>query len=144
MRNNARKCRLIANLLVIVVFFSCSVITASAATARASECISSYRGVATRSNGSVVISFDITATDTMNTLGASTIVIEKKSGSSWTPVKTFYSSETAGMTKSNTAFHSSYITYTGASSSATYRAKITFYAANGSTSDSKNLTTNSC
>lgn len=144
MKSKKTSIRFIANLLTLMLVFSCTVVNASATQARSSTCISSYAGAATRTSAGVVISFDITARSTMNTLGAATIVIEKKSGNDWTPVKTFYSSSTAGMTSSNTIYHCGEVTYSGASASATYRGRITFYAADSTKSDSKVLTTYSC
>lgn len=144
MRSKKTSIRFIANLLTLVLVFSCTAINASATLERSSTCISSYAGAATRTSAGVVVSFDITARSTMTTLGAATIVIEKKSGNDWTPVKTFYSSSTTGMTSSNTIYHCGEVTYSGASAGSTYRAKISFYAANSTASDSKLLTTYSC
>lgn len=142
MKNGRTRIRLIANLLVIALAFGYMTLAAGAIDMRSSDCISSYSGLATRSRSNITVTFDITARSTMSTLGAAIVVIEKSTSNGWTPVYTFYSSSTSGMTGSNTAFHGGQVTYTG-NSSDTYRAKITFYAANSSKSDSKLLTTNS-
>lgn len=138
---NSKLTRFIINLLVITLVFSLMTGTASAAAERSSTCISSYAGGLTKSGSSVTVSFNITARSTMSTLGASMIVIEKWTTQGWTPAKTFYSSTTENMTSLDTAYHGGSVTYTGASSGQ-YRAKISFYAASSSESDSKSLTTN--
>ena len=143
MKTQKKRMRIIANLLVIVLAFGYTATAANAATARASDCISSYSGGATRSKSGITVSFNITATGRMGTLGAGKVVIEKWTSNGWTPVYTFYSSSTSGMTGSNTAFYGSSVTYSGINSSDTYRGKISFYAEDSTKSDSRLLTTNS-
>ena len=143
MKIKRTRMRLIANLLAIVLALGYTMMVASAVDARSSDCISSYSGAATRSKSTITVSFNITARSTMDTLGAAAVTIEKWTSNGWSSVYTFYSSSTSGMTSSNTAFHGGSVTYSGASSSATYRAKISFYAKKGDTADSKLLSTNS-
>lgn len=136
MKSKKTGIRMIANLLVLVLVFSCMTFAANAVETRSSDCISSYAGGAMWSGSNILVSFNIVARETMTTLGAPTIVIQKWTSNGWTPAKTYYSSSTSGMTSSNTAFHSGSVTYYNAPAG-TYRAKISFYAANSSKSDSK-------
>lgn len=87
--------------------------------------------------GSITVSFSISATGKMTSLGAQYIDIYNASG---TCVKTFKSSTTSGMLTSGYS-HSSSVTYTGATSGARYYAVVTFKASNSSGGDSTTYTT---
>lgn len=141
MKNKRVRMRMIANLMVLLLVFSYATVAANAATPRASDYISSYSGGIYWSGSNLKVSFDIVATGRMTTLGAGTIVIQKWTSNGWSPVKTFYSSSTSGMTGSNTTFYGGTVTYYSAPTG-TYRAKISFYAGNSNGSDSKILYTN--
>lgn len=93
---------------------------------------SSYGGT-----GSVKITFNITATGKMTSLGAQKVKIYNSSG---TCVKTFDGYTTTGMLGSGYAYSSS-VTYTGATSGAKYYAVVTFKASNSSGGDSTTYTT---
>ena len=76
--------------------------------------------------------FDVIATGTMTELGVSTINVQRSSDrSSWTTTKTFSKSNYSQMTDDNTVAHDDYVSYTG-TAGYYYRAKVTFYAKNGS------------
>lgn len=77
--------------------------------------------------------FDVTAVDGMTELGVDYIDVERSSdGENWKVVKTYDKEDYSNLVASNTGNHSSYVTYSGASSSYEYRAYVEFYAKNSS------------
>ena len=118
--------------LLLMVFFSMTVI--ANAYVRSSEYISDcYAKIATYSGGRVTVSFNISGTDTMDVLGAQTIIIQEKApGSSrWTSVATLSSDDYSNMLAYNRRFHSADVSYYGGRSGYSYRAKVYFYAEKG-------------
>jgi len=118
--------------LLLVVFFS--VIAVANATVNASEYIEGCMAEAVRSSGNkVTITIDITGKDIMDVLGAQTIVIQEQTpGSSrWTSVATMTSDEYSNMLGYNKRQHIADISYYGAKSGYSYRAKVYFYAEKG-------------
>lgn len=76
--------------------------------------------------------FEVTAVKGMDILGAKTIKIQRSlDHDDWETVKTYSKDDYSVMTDTDTAGHSGYVTYTGASSSYYYRAVVTFYAKKG-------------
>lgn len=75
----------------------------------------------------VVISFDVSATNYMELVGANYIVVQEKSGSDWKGVATYWGSTSNGMMASNVNTYAGSITYNGTSGKQ-YRAVITVYA----------------
>lgn len=77
--------------------------------------------------------FDVTATGIMQKLGVSKIAVDRSSnGTTWEEIATYEMVYYPAMTASNTASHTSYITYYGATPGYYYRAYVTFYAKNSS------------
>lgn len=105
----------------------------------ASYYISSYSAsVANGGNGNIRVTFSITGTGTMTSLGASAISIYKSNGTYVTTIY-YFSSGRSGMMGSNKIYHSDTESiYVGAGS---YYAVVTFYAGNSSGSDSKTAQT---
>ena len=118
--------------LLLMAFFSIAAIANAAITS--SEYISDcYAKVATYPGGRVTVSFDITATSTMDILGVQTIIIQEKApGSSrWSSVATLSSDDYSNMLAYNRRFHSADVSYYGGQSGYSYRAKVYFYAEKG-------------
>lgn len=95
-------------------------------------------GVINGGNGKIKVSFDITGTGVMTSIGASAISIYKSNG---TYVTTIYylSAGRGNMMGSNKMYHSDTESiYVGAGS---YYAVVTFYAGNSSGSDARNYQT---
>lgn len=110
---------------------------------RASDYFSYYSAAATSgTGGDVAISISIRATKTMNSIGATKIVIQEMNGNRWqeayTKTGTIYNGLLDGDASS---FRGSY-TYPGTSGK-TYRAIVTLYAEDAFGSDSRTVTTNS-
>lgn len=105
----------------------------------ASYYISSYSAkVLNAGNGNLKVSFDITGTGTMTSLGASAISIYRSTGSYVTTIY-YFSLGRGGMMGSNSVYHSDVETiHVGAGS---YYAVVTFYAGNSGGSDAQNYQT---
>mgnify|MGYP003225078861 CR=1 FL=1 len=79
------------------------------------------------------------AIKTTTSIGVTTIVIEQSAnGTSWTPIRAYSSRYTAAMLGHNVISHSYTQTYTGPVNYS-YRALVTFYAADKNGSDSFSL-----
>ena len=102
-----------------------------------SSYISIYGASISGSDGTVTVSFNITAKSKMTSLGATSVQIKKSAGAT---VKTFYSSSTSGMMGSNRTYFSGSVSYTGISGHK-YYAVINYKAANASGSDTCSYTT---
>jgi hypothetical protein len=132
------------NVIAVAMLLSLTMsISASAGVLRASQYLSSYSVWTTATgSGHIKVDFDVSATGMADSVGVTKIVLQRKSGSSWTNVYTFNSSSTSGMLGSNRLFHCGDVTYNGTSGSE-YRAVVTVYSKIGSGSDSREVTTNS-
>lgn len=118
--------------LLLTAFFSFAAVANAAITA--SEYISSYYAdIATYPGGRVTVSFDITATRTMDVLGVQTVIIQEKAPGSrnWSAVATLSSDDYPNMLAYNRINHISNVSYYGGQSGYAYRAKVYFYAENG-------------
>lgn len=103
----------------------------------ASEYLNAYSAGITAGTGSVTVSFSVTATGYMTSLGASRIDIYTSSGSL---AKTFYGSTTNGMLVSNKSIHAASMTYSAAKSGTKYYAVVTVKASNANGGDSRSVT----
>ncbi len=117
-------------LLLIVIFCMADV---AGATVRASEYIEDCFAQIRRSDSKVTVTFDINGKNSMDVIGAQTILIqEKTSGSTtWSTVATYSSSSYSNMLSSNTRYYKSSVNYYNAKSDCEYRAKVYFYAEKG-------------
>ena len=137
---------LISIFLVISVFFSLMSPTYAIDfdnynSARSSAYINAVWASASGDIGSVKVSFSITATGKMNSLGATIIEIKDSSG---TTVRTFKSSSTGGLMGSNATYYSSSKTWYGATSGCKYYAVVYFKASDSSGYDTTSYTTGYC
>ena len=125
----------------IILMFSVGV-TASASMLRASQYLSSYSAWGSANGcGSVSFSFDVTATSLSDKVGATQVVIQRKSGSSWVTAQTYNSNTRASLLGSDCVSHGDTITYSGTSGQQ-YRAVVTCYAEKNGGSDSRTATSN--
>lgn len=75
---------------MLLVMQLCAITSAAAQMPMASDYLSSYDGTVTsEGNGKIKVSFTVIGTGILDEIGASKIVIEKKSGTYWIPVKTY-------------------------------------------------------
>lgn len=109
---------------------------------RASDYLSFYDAWAsTGARREVIISFDVLATDYMDLVGSTYIVVQEKNGSNWTGVASYFGSVANGILASDTDAHAGSITYIGTSGHQ-YRARVTVYAEDSRGNDSRTVTTN--
>lgn len=105
---------------------------------QSSAYINSYSAqITTGSGGRILVDGIVTGTNIMDTIGVKTLVIQKYQSGSWVNAITW--SNLYDYNSVSSTFTSTYYGTVGT----TYRAVITFYAALGSGSDSRIMTTNS-
>lgn len=127
----------------LMVLMCCSIF-ASAAYPRASPRI----GVAAASlskdrYGDLCIEFRIRATDVMDTIGVSSIRIERYNGSRWIAEDTLTEDDISGLLVTNASSHDAEVSYSPLYSNGSYRAVVSFYAEDREGSSTKNVTTKS-
>ena len=125
--------RCICLLLVCIMMFSTTALAAETAESRASSFFSASSVYFWNTSGrNYQIWFDVTATGTMQKLGASKITVQRSTdNSNWTTVQTYYMENYPQMTATNTVHHANYVTFT-ATAGYSYRAIVYLYAKNSS------------
>lgn len=110
---------------------------------RASDYLAYYAVYAVaKSDGEILIEWDVQATERMNLVGASCIIVQEKVGSKWIGVATYFGSVSNGMLSDNASIHVNSISYYGTHGKE-YRALATVYAADDTGDDSRTIITNS-
>lgn len=140
---NNRLKRILAFMLVAITVYAMTIPVTAANTndtvsPRASAYINTVWASASKSGGTVTVKFSITGTNTMSSLGATTIAIYNSSG---TVVKSFSSSTTSGMMGYNKMYHNSSVSWDGAESGKKYYAIVFYKASLGSGYDTTSYTT---
>ena len=109
----------------------------------ASTYFSSYNAeVIPEGDGDISIEYTVQAKTKMLELGASKVVIQEKSGSTWDDVKTYSKSTTPSLIAENRTIFTKTLSYSG-DSNKEYRAIITFYAKNSAGTSTRTYTTDS-
>ena len=100
-----------------------------AADMRASDKFANYNAkLYVESNGDFDIYFSVTASGTMDILGASKIVVERTNGYRWAAECTLTVQYAPEMQATNASRHSAWISYEPNDPNANYRAIVTLYA----------------
>ena len=108
----------------------------------ASQFLSSYGAWASRSSsGVLLVEFSVNATTRFERVGALTITIQERNGSTWRSVATLGHSTTSGMMGSNAVVHNGRITHSSTAGTE-LRAVVTVFAGNVS-GDQRTIATNS-
>lgn len=111
---------------------------------RASSRIALSRATLTAENdGDLIVYFFITASDTMDDIGLSKIVIQRYNGSRWVNEDTLTVSDAPEMQTTNAARYTATIPYTPLYTGKEYQAVVTFYAKDGTGFSTAPMTTNS-
>lgn len=127
-----RYARLFAALLCLTVLFC---LAAQAAEPYGSSLISGHSATITKgSDGYLHVTFTINANRICDVIGANSVVIQRKSGSSWVDEKTYTASSSPELQDTDTSYHSLVIKYRPQYSDATYRAVVNLYAKYGTLS----------
>jgi hypothetical protein len=107
-----------------------------------SDYIALHDGSITRvSSGNIRVDFFVRATAVYPRVGALTILIQERNGSSWRTVATYNHATTSGMMGTNRVSHGGSINR-AVTAGVEYRAAITVFAG-GTTGDQRSFTTNS-
>lgn len=118
--------RSLAALLLLV--FCCSLSVPAGASVYSSEYLSTFNGkITARGDGELKISYSVTATRTLEELGISEIVVEKRMGTSWLEAETYTDSDYPEFIATDSRSLDGYILYDGVVG-LEYRAKITAFA----------------
>lgn len=112
---------------MMLVMQMCAITSAATQMPMASDYLSAYDGTVTsEGNGKIKVSFTVVGTGILDEIGASRIVIEKKTGSYWIPVKTYTLSDYPELATDNDYSYGSYVLYQGEEGKY-YRAEITVF-----------------
>lgn len=136
-----KKTAIIALTIILVIALTAQVL---AVEARASELIASYAATITEgTDGDLDITFRISASSIVQKLGASSIVLKyRKIGTTtWYTATTYTLDNYPELQASGKSSYLSFVSYSNPQAGYEYRAIVTFYASNGTTSDSKPYTT---
>ena len=92
--------------------------------------------VKSKGGGDITITMSVTTKKNASELGFTKVIVQEKSGSSWTDVATYTNSE---FIIKNALAHSASVSYSGTEGKS-YRAKVTVYAKDANGSDTKTFT----
>lgn len=124
-----KKKRPVRILLVLLCMTMLCSIPAYAAETRASDRI--YRSAVSlskKSNGDLSVYFSVQATGIMEKIGATSVAIQRSSGSGWTTEFTFSTSNTPALLAEDTDWNGMTLTYSPRYTGAEYRAVAMIYA----------------
>lgn len=129
----------VAIILAVLMFLST---TAFAVDARASSRINSaWADLHVTSSGDLSVSFSVSATGIMDTIGSSKINIQRYNGSRWVTEETLTVQDYPEIQTNNASRYSATITYTPNYTKVTYQAVVTAYAEDSSGSSTSQATT---
>lgn len=125
-------------LLCLVMLFN---IPAYAAKTRASDrIVHSTVTLSKKSNGDLSIYFSVQANDRMEKIGATSVAIQRSSGSGWVTEYTFNTSNTPALLRDNKDRHSMVLTYSPQFTGVEYHAVVMIYAEDAAGVSSQKLT----
>jgi len=115
-------------------------IPAHAVGTRASDRISRATATLSKaSNGDLSVFFSVRATGFMEKVGATSVAIQRSSGSGWTTEYTFNTGNTPALLTGNTDWHGMALTYTPRFSGVEYRAVVMIYVKDATGSSTQQL-----
>ena len=116
-------------------------IPAYAAETRASDrIVRSTVTLSKKSNGDLSIYFSVQANDRMEKIGATSVAIQRNSGSSWVTEYTFNTSNTPALLRDNKDRHSMVLTCSPQFTGVEYRAVVMIYVEDAAGVSSQKLT----
>lgn len=118
----------------------CSIPTHAVET-RASDRISRTTATLSKaSNGDLSVYFSVQATGIMEKIGATSVAIQRSSGSGWTTEYTFNTSNTPALLVKNSDWHGMVLTYPPRFSGVEYRAVVMIYVKDATGISTQQLT----
>ncbi len=128
---------ILSALLCVVMLGS---IPAHAVEARADDRImNSTATLSKKSNGDLSIYFSVRANDVMEKVGATSVAIQRSSGSGWTTEYAFNTSNTPTLLRENKDRHSMVLTYSPRFNGVEYRAVVMIYVQDASGTSTQQL-----
>lgn len=129
-----------ALLVLLCIAMLCS-IPGYAAEARASDRIyHSAVSLSKKSTGDFSVYFSVQATDVMEKIGASSVEIQRSSGSNWVTEYTFNTSNTPTLQRENKDQHGMVLTYSPLFTGVEYRAVAMIYVKDATGTSTQKLT----
>lgn len=126
--------------VLLCMVMLCS-IPVHAAETRASDRISRTTVTLSKaSNGDLSIFFSVRATGIMEKIGATSVAIQRNSGSSWVPEYTFSTNNTPTLLQENKDYHSMVLTYSPRFTGVEYRAVVMIYVKDATGVSTQQLT----
>ena len=126
--------------VLLCMVMLCS-IPAHAVETRASDRIAySAATLSKASNGDLSVFFSVRATDNMEKIGATSVVIQRSSGNDWVTEYTFNTSNTPTLQQENKDHHSMVLTYSPRFTGVEYRAVVMIYVKDASGESTQKLT----
>lgn len=111
----------------LLLIFSFSLYVPASASVYASDYLAKYSAtISAQGSGVIKISYTVMGTDTLDELGVSKIVVEKKVGSSWIETATFTNSDYPELSTTNNDVCKYHIFYNGVAGTE-YRAQVTVF-----------------
>ncbi len=137
------RCRKTAKALLVFLVFAMLTMTGYTAEARASERFSLYSATVTAtSDGNLSIRVTVQSANSMNTIGADRIDIQRYNGSKWITEYTLTTQNTSDLQVSNSRRYAKTHTYSPSYSGVNYRAVLYAYAEDDAGSSTVSRTSN--
>lgn len=126
--------------ILLCVVLLCSVPTYALEARADSRIVHSTATLSKKSNGDLSIFFSVQANDIMEKVGASSVAIQRNSGSGWVTEYTFNTSNTPALLQDNKDRHSMVLTYSPCFIGVEYRAVVMIYVEDATGVSSQKLT----
>lgn len=127
--------------LILTMSFFYDNAFATSSESRASSYFDSYTVGISTSGNTISVDYQVVARSYMDELGATQVVLQRRSGDSWIAVDKYTSSSTPSLLGENIVRYSNTVTFYNVSTTGTYRAYLTIYASDSSGADSRIKTT---
>jgi len=126
--------------MLLCVVLLCSVPAYAVETRADSRIVHSTATLSKKSNGDLSIYFSVQANDIMEQIGASSVVIQRSSGSDWVTEYTFNTTNTPALLRDNKDRHSMVLAYSPRFTGVEYRAVVMIYVEDATGVSSQKLT----
>lgn len=126
--------------MLLCVVLLCSVPTYAVEARADSRIVHSTATLSKRSNGDLSIYFSVQANDIMEKIGASSVAIQRSSGSGWVTEYTFNTSNTPTLLQGNKDRQIMVLTYSPRFTGVEYRAVVMIYVKDATGTSTQQLT----
>lgn len=126
--------------VLLCMVMLCSIPVHAAETRASDRIVSSTATLSKKSNGDFSIFFSVRATGSMEKIGATSVAIQRSSGSGWVPEYTFTLDNAPEIQAENKFQHSVTLTYTPRYTGVEYRAVVMIYVKDATGISTQQLT----